>query len=209
MLSVALCKCSYRSLWSLLKKINVSYFKPSILISKAELEYISSAMQTPTVQGVVGIRRGCVVDASSVVGEESGLVVVAAVAATDAAAVPTLKVSVGVVLPVITVVSMDVGCDTVMFLGVVSWVDAVGEVGVAVVGGGCGVGEVRGAGVDVGGDDTDAVRTARVEEGDGKAMADGGEEVSETGGASEDAEEGVAVAAAVVTTVDAEDVDVF
>lgn len=32
-------------------------------------------------------------------------------------------------------------------------------VGIAVLGGGCGVGEVRGAGVDVGGDDADAVRT--------------------------------------------------
>lgn len=166
-------------------------------------------MRPLTVQGVVGIRRGCVVDASSVVGEESGLVVVPVVTAMDAATVLILKVSDDVVLPVITVVSMVIGCEGVMFLGVVSWVDAVGAVGIAVVGGGCGVGEVRGVCVDIGGDDADAVRTVRVEEEDGKAVVEGGEEVRKKGGASEDAVEGVTVAAAVVTTVDAGDVDVF
>lgn len=78
---------------------------------------------TLTVQGVVGIRKGCVVDTSSV-GEVAGLMVISMVTARDvaigAAVVRTVKVSVGVVLSVVTVVSMEVGCDVVMFLGVVS-----------------------------------------------------------------------------------------
>lgn len=147
------------------------------------------------------------VDTSSVVGEVSGLVVISVVAATDvavgAAMVRTVKASVGVVLSVIAVVSMEVGCDVVM-LG--RCVDVVEAAGIAVLGGGCGAGEVRGVGVDVGGDDADAVRTVRVAEGDGKAVdagevVEGGEEVRETLVASEDAVEGV--------TVDAEDIDVF
>lgn len=79
-------------------------------------------MQTLTMQGVVGIRKGCVVDISCVVGEVSGLVsvVTAMDVAVGAAIVRTVKVSVDVVLSVTTVVSMDVGCEVVVFLGVVS-----------------------------------------------------------------------------------------
>lgn len=66
----------------------------------------------------MGIRKGCVVDTSRVVGELSGLVVIFVV--TGAAVVRKVKVSVGVVLSAVTVVSMAGGCDVVMFLGVVS-----------------------------------------------------------------------------------------
>lgn len=72
----------------------------------------------------MGIRKGCVVDTSRVVGELSGLVVIFVVTAMDvaigAAVVRKVKVSVGVVLSAVTVVSMAGGCDVVMFLGVVS-----------------------------------------------------------------------------------------
>lgn len=80
-------------------------------------------------------------------------------------------------------------------------------VGTAVLGGGCGAGEVRGVGVDGGGEE--AVRRVRVVEGGAGGEVEGGGEVRETVVASEDAVEGVTVVVAVVTTVDAEDVDVF
>ena len=87
-------------------------------------------------------------------------------------------------------------------------------VGIAVLGGGCGTGEIRGVGLKVGGVVADAVRSGRVVEEDGKVVdtgevVEGREEGRETGVASADVAEGVTVAATVVTTVDAEDVDVF
>lgn len=141
------------------------------------------------------------VEASSVVGEVSGLMVISVVTAMDVAVggaiVPTVKVCVGGVLSAITVVSMEVGWDVVMLLGVVSRVDVVEAVGLAVLGVGCGVGEVRGGGggggVDVGGDGADAVGTVGVVEEEGKAVGEGGEEVRDTVVASEDAAEGGAV----------------
>lgn len=187
---------------SLLKEVNIaqltkcSYSEPSIFISKAELDYIFSATRTLTVQGVVGIRKGCEVEASSVLGDVSGLVVSSVVTARDVAVggaiVPTVKVCVGGVLSAVTVVSMEVGWDVVMLLGVVSRVDVVEAVGLAVLGVGCGVGEDRGGGggVDVGGDDADTVGTVGVVGEEGKVVGEGGEEVRDTVVASEDAVEG-------------------
>lgn len=155
----------------------------------------------------MGIREGCVVDTSSVVGEVSGLVVGSVVTAMDvavgAATVGTVTPSVGVVPSVITVVFMEVGCGVVVLGG---WVDVVEAVGIVVLGGGCGVGEVRGVGVGAGGDDADAVRTVRVVE-DSKAVGAG--EVVKGGEEVRDTVEDVTVVAAMVTAVDAEGVDVF
>lgn len=164
------------------------------------------------------------VDTSSVVGEVSGLVIIAmvtssAVTALDvgvcAVIVRIVTLSVSVVLSVITVVSLEVACDVVVFLGVVPRIDVVEAVGLAVLGGGgCGEGEVGGVGVDVVGGEVDSVRTVGVVEGDGKVaeagvVGEGGDEVRETEVASEDAVEAVTVVVPVATTVDAEDVDVL
>lgn len=97
-----------------------------------------------------------------------------------------------------------------MFLGVVSWIDVVEAVGLDVLGGSCGEGEVGAVGVDVVGGEVD--RTVGVVEGDGKVVeagvvGEGEDEVRETDIASEDAVEGVTVVVTVATTVDAEDVD--
>lgn len=101
-----------------------------------------------------------------------------------------------------------------MFLGVVPWIDVVEAVGLDVLGGGCGEGEVGAVGVDVVEGEVDSVRTVGVVEGDGKVVeagvvGEGGDEVRETEVASEDAVEGVSVVVTVATTVDAEDVDVL
>lgn len=163
------------------------------------------------------------VDTSSVVGEVSELVIISvvtssAVTALDvgvcAVIVRIVTLSVSVVLSVITVVSLEVACNVVMFLGVVPWIDVVEAVGLVVLDGGCGKGEVRAVGVDVVGVEADSVRTVGVVKGDGKVVeagvvGEGGDEVRETEVASEDAVEGVTVVVTVATTVDAEDVDVL
>lgn len=163
------------------------------------------------------------VDTSSVVGEESGLVIISVVTSSagtaldvgvGAVVVRIVTLSVGVVLSIFTVVSSEVACNVVMFLGVVPWIDVVEAVGPAVLGGGCGEAEVGAVGVDVVGGEVDAVGTVGVVEGDGKVVeagvvGEGGEEVREIEVASEDAVEGVTVVATVATTVDAEDVDVL
>lgn len=163
------------------------------------------------------------VDSSSVVGEVSGLVIISVVTSSSVSAIDvgvgavivrTVTVSVGVVLSVIAVVPVEVGGEVVKFLGVVPWVDAVEAVGLAVLGGGCGEGEVRGVGVEVAGGDVDVVGKVRVVKMGGNVVeagvvGEGGEEVRETEVVSEDAVEGVTVVANVATTVDAEDVDVL
>lgn len=101
-----------------------------------------------------------------------------------------------------------------MFLGVVSWIDVVEAVGLAVLGGCCGEGEVEAVGVEVVGGEVDSVRTVGVVEGNGKVVeagvvGEGGDEVRETEVALEDAVEGVTVVVTIATTVDAEDVDIL
>lgn len=163
------------------------------------------------------------VDTSSVVGEVSGLVIISVVTSSVvtvldvgvcAIIVRMVTLSVSVVLSVITVVSLEVAWDVVMFLGMVSWIDVVEAVGLAVLGGGCGEREVGAVGVDVVGGEVDSVRTVGVLEGDGKiveagVVGEGEDEVRETDIASEDAVEGATVVVTVATTVDAEDVDVL
>lgn len=69
-------------------------------------------------QGVTGKREGCVVDASSVVGEDSGLVtssvvtgslVALMVVCSSAVDVITVEISVGVVMSTVTAMSTVVG----------------------------------------------------------------------------------------------------
>lgn len=164
----------------------------------------------------MGTRKGRLVDSSSVVGEVSGLVIISVVTSSavsaidvgvDAVIVRTVTVSVGVVLSVIAVVPVEVGGEVVKFLGVVPWVDAVEAVGLAVLGGGCGEGEVRGVGVEVAGGDVDVGKVRVVKVGgnvvEAGGVGEGGEEVRETEVASVDVVEGVTVAATVATTVEA------
>lgn len=117
-------------------------------------------------QGVVGKRRGCVVDASSVTEDVSGLViisvdngsVVGSMVVGNGAVVVTIAVeaSVGVVVSIVMVVSTGGGGGVADVSVVVSGTE-VAAVVTAAVGGGCVEGEVRGGGVEVTGDAGDGV----------------------------------------------------